>query len=49
MKGILKSIVHEMNYTELRIAMLAVLAWVQSGYPITLRDLQEIIEESRRP
>lgn len=48
MKGILKAIVHDMNYNELRLALLAVIAWVQTGYPITLKDLQEIIDEAKR-
>jgi len=47
MKGILKAVVHDMNYNQLRITLLAVIAWVQTGVPISLRDLEEIIDEAR--
>jgi len=37
-----------MNFNELRVALLAVIAFVQSGTFITVHDLEEIIDESKR-
>jgi len=48
MKGMLKAIVHDMNFNELRIALLAVIAFVYTGITITLKDLEEIIDEAKR-
>ena len=48
MKGMLKAVVHDMNFNELRIALLAIIAWVQRSTLFTLRDLEEIIDESKR-
>ena len=48
MKGVLNAVVHDMNFNELRIALLAIIAFVQSGTFITLKDLEEIIDEAKR-
>lgn len=48
MKGMLKAVVHDMNFNELRVALLAVLAFVQSGTFIAVKDLEEIIDEAKR-
>ena len=37
-----------MNFNELRVALLAVIAFVQSGTFITVHGLEEIIDESKR-
>jgi len=47
-KGMLKAVVHDMNFNELRIALLAVIVLVQTGDPITVKDLAQIIDESKR-
>jgi len=44
----LKAVVHDMNFNELRIALLAVIVLVQTGDPITVKDLAQIIDESKR-
>lgn len=48
MKGVLNAVVHDMNFNELRIALLAIIAFVQSGTFISLKDLEEIIDEAKR-
>lgn len=48
MKGMLKAVVYDMNFNELRVALLAVIAFVQTGTFITVRDLEEIIDEAKR-
>lgn len=48
MKGILKAIVHDMNFNELRIALLAVMALVQAGGFLTVEELEAIIDEAKR-
>lgn len=48
LKGMLKAVVHDMNFNELRIALLAVIAFVQTGTLITVKDLEEIIDEAKR-
>jgi len=48
MKAILKAIVHDMKINELRVALLAVLAFVQTRTFITVHDLEEIIDEAKK-
>jgi len=48
MKVILRAVVHDMDFNELRIALLAIIAWVQTPMPMTLRDLEEIIDGAKR-
>jgi hypothetical protein len=48
MKGMLKAVVHDMDFNELRIALLAVIALVQGGAFLFKKDLEEIIDEARR-
>ena len=48
MKGMLKAVVCDMNFNELRIALLAVIAYVQTGTVFTLKELEVIIDEARR-
>lgn len=48
MKGMLKAVVHDMNFNELRIALLAIIANIQIGTVITVKDLEEIIDEAKR-
>ena len=48
MKGMLKAVVHDMNFNELRVALLTVIAFVQTGIIITVHDLEEIIDEAKR-
>jgi hypothetical protein len=48
MKSILKAVVHDMDLNDLRVALLAIIGWVQSGESLTLRDLEDIIDEAKR-
>ena len=48
MKGMLKAVVHDMNFNELRIALLAIIALVHDQDTITLKTLEEIIDEAKR-
>jgi len=48
MKGMLKAVVHDMDFNELRIALLAIIAWVNDGTPLVYKDLEEIIDEAKR-
>lgn len=48
MNAILKAVVHDMNFNELRIALLAVIALTQTGDCLTFKELAEIIDESKR-
>ena len=48
MKGMLKAVVHDMDFNELRIALLAVIALVQAHEVIDAEDLEEIIDEAKR-
>ena len=44
----LKAVVHDMGFNELRVALLAIMAFVQSGTFITVKDLGEIIDAAKR-
>jgi len=48
MRGMLKAVVHDMNFNELRIALLAIIVLAQTGTSVTVSDLEEIIDEARR-
>jgi len=48
MKGMLKAVVHDMNFNELRITLLAVIAMIQAERYLTMADLEEIIDEAKR-
>jgi hypothetical protein len=46
-KEMLKAIIHDFNPTQLRLCLLAVVAWVQMSPALTLEDIETIIEEAR--
>ena len=48
MKGMLKAVVHDMNFNELRVALLAIIAFTQNKASVTEKDLEEIIDEAKR-
>ena len=48
MKGMLKAVVHDMNFNELRVALLTIIALVQQEDILTLQILETIIDEARR-
>jgi|GEM_PF-4653851 len=48
MKGILKAVVQDMNFNELRIALLAIIVFAQDKASFTEKDLEEIIDEAKR-
>jgi hypothetical protein len=44
----LKAVVHDMNFNELRVALLTIIAFVQNEASVTEKDLEEIIDEAKR-
>lgn len=48
MERILKAIVWDMNFNELRIALLAIIALTQTGNPLTLKEIEDLIDEAKR-
>ena len=44
----LKAIIHDMEFNELRIALLGIVLWIQNGENLTIKDLEEIIDEAKR-
>jgi len=48
MKGMLKAVVHDMSYNELRIALLAIIAFIDADPDFALQDLEDIIDEAKR-
>ena len=48
MNAMIKAVVHDMNFNELRVALLTVIAFVQTDTSLTLKDLEEILDEARR-
>lgn len=48
MNQMLKAIVFDMEFNELRVALLGVIVWIQGGEELRLKDLEQIIDESKR-
>jgi len=48
MNEMLKAVVFDMEFNELRVALLGVIVWVQGGEMLNLKDLEQIIDESKR-
>ena len=48
MNEMLRAIVFDMEFNELRVALLGVIVWVQGGENLNLKDLEQIIDESKR-
>ena len=48
MYPMLKAIIHDMEFNELRVALLGIVLWTQTGKDLSLKDLEEIIDEAKR-
>ena len=48
MNQMLKAIVYDMEFNELQMALLGVIFWIQGGEELNLKDLEQIIDESKR-
>ena len=48
MNPMLKAIIHDMEFNELRIALLGIVLWIQNGTNLSREDLEEIIDKARR-
>lgn len=48
MKGVFKAVVLDMNFNELRVALLAIIGLTSLGQALTFKDLEEIIDEAKR-
>ena len=48
MNPMLKAIIHDMEFNELRVALLGIVLWIQNGENLTVKDLEEIIDEAKR-
>jgi hypothetical protein len=48
MKPMLKAVIHDMSFNELRVALLGVICWVQGGSILTCKDLEVILFEAKR-
>ena len=44
----LKAVVYDMSFNELRIALLAIIAWFEEENNLPIKDLEEIIDEAKR-
>ena len=49
MDQMLKAVIRDMQFNELRTALLAIVLWIQDGTLLTKKDLEEIIDEAKRP
>lgn len=47
MKGMLKAVVWDLDFNQLRIVLLAIIAITQAGPPITIKELEEILDAAR--
>ena len=48
MNPMLKAIIHDMEFNELRIALLGIVLWIQNGTDLSIKDLEQIIDEAKR-
>ena len=46
-KEMIKAIIWDLEFNQLRIVLLAILAWVQMSPALTLEDIETIIDEAR--
>ena len=46
-KNIMKAIIWDLEFNQLRIVLLAILAWVQMSPGLTIEDIATIVDEAR--
>lgn len=46
-KEMIKAVIWDLDFNQLRLCLLAIIAWVQMSPNLTLKDIETIIDEAR--